>query len=158
LTTSEEPNVYIEWLKAWRSKGPGTAQDILISNAGGLSIAHSAAVSTPTLGSEFVIESNPDVIVCMYYQSRNLTDYQTTYNEMITRTGMQGVNAVTTGRVYVCYYFLTSGLQYPFGELYFAQWFHPDLFADVDVNALHAEFIQKYFGVSLSGTWVYTGQ
>ncbi len=43
----------------------------------------------------------------------------------------------------------------PIGCLYFAKWFHPDLFEDIDPEAVHREMLQKFFDVELEGVYVY---
>jgi iron complex transport system substrate-binding protein len=72
----------------------------------------------------------------------------------MTRSALQEVTAVKTGRVYVCSFFLTAGELNPIGELYFAKWLHPELFTDIDPGAIHIQLVQKYFGENPNGTWV----
>lgn len=44
------------------------------------------------------------------------------------------------------------------GVVYFAKWFHPDLFEDINPEAIHSELLQEFYGYELEGTWVYPDQ
>jgi iron complex transport system substrate-binding protein len=48
-----------------------------------------------------------------------------------------------------------EGIRYPVGLLYWAKWFHPSLFEDIDPAAVHAQLIQQFFGVTLEGVHAY---
>ena len=54
--------------------------------------------------------------------------------------------AVEDGSVYIIKADVFLTLRYPVGLLYYAKWFHPDLFEDIDVETIHQELITKYFG------------
>jgi iron complex transport system substrate-binding protein len=157
MTLDTKTTFYVELTNAWRGMANGSVQDGLLVTCGGVNIIANSSVTSPTVGAEFVVEANPDVIIKLLSGTTNLTDYQTVYNEIISRPALQDVNAVKSGRVYVCYWYLTTGELYFVGELYFAKWLNPDLFADIDPGAIHAQMVQDYFGIDLAGTWVYNG-
>jgi len=50
---------------------------------------------------------------------------------------------------------VASGIRSVVGDLYLAKWFHPDLFKDIDPEAVHRELLQKFFGLEPDGVYVY---
>ncbi len=102
------------------------------------------------------MEKNPVIIVRMltYLDGLDLTAYQNLRNGIMTRPGMSEVTAVVDGEVYVIKNTLVAQRE-TLGLLYFAKWFHPDLFSDIDPDAVHAEYIQRFFGKGLEGVFVY---
>jgi iron complex transport system substrate-binding protein len=163
LTTATKTSVYFEWNSGgtqWRTRTNGTQQNEILLLCGGMNIAAGSAVGSPYISPEVVGEANPDVIIVTIsgtLMGFNTTNYQNTYNEITSRSILQETDAVKNGRVYIYYYYLTHGIQHPIGELYFAKWLYPTLFADIDVAAIHAQLTQEYFGIALTGTWVYSG-
>ncbi|MCW4022275.1 MAG: ABC transporter substrate-binding protein [Candidatus Bathyarchaeota archaeon] len=155
LATEEKTTFYVELTNEWRSRSDASVQGALLTSSGGINIVTDTSVMSPTVSAEVVVESNPDVIIKLYSKSTSLTDYQEAYAEIMNRTALQETTAVTSGQVYVCYWYLTTGEMYPVGELYFAKWLYPDLFADIDPSAIHAELVQDYYGIDLTGTWAY---
>jgi len=46
---------------------------------------------------------------------------------------------------------MASGLAEVVNMLYYAKWFHPNLFEDVDPRAVHQEIYRKYFDMEIEG-------
>ncbi len=155
LTASEKTTFYYEFSRTWYSMTSRTNMGTVLASCGGMNIATNASVSYTSLSPEYVAEANPDVIIYSLSGTTNLTDYQTIHDELLSRTVLQEVNAIKDERVHVFYYYLGAGIRYPVGELYFAKWFYPDLFTDIDPTAIHVQLIQDYFGVPLEGTYAY---
>lgn len=157
LREDQKPRVYIEWHSAWRSFGPGSASHQNIIAAGGLNIAAESTTASPTLSPEYVVERNPHVILVMVpaEQKGKLDGFIATRNEILSRPELAYTAAVKEGRVYVYDSVITQGLRYPVGLLYWAKWFHPALFNDVDPGRVHAELIRMLFGETLEGVYVY---
>ena len=156
LSISERTTFYYEWSSTWKSQANGTSADGMLVSCGGINIAANCTTAYPTLSAEFVAESNPDIIIQAISGTTSLTDYQAAWDSMMSRTALQDTNAIKSSRVNIIYIYLTYGIRYPVGELYFAQCLYPDLFADIDVDAIHADLIQEYFGISLTGTYMYS--
>jgi iron complex transport system substrate-binding protein len=156
-SVSDKTTFYYEFSKIWYSMTNKTVMGSVLFSCGGQNIATNVSVSYTTLSPEYVAESNPDVILYSLSGTTNLTDYKTAYDNLIGRSVLQDVSAIKDGRVHVFYYYLAAGIRYPVGELYFAKWFYPTLFADIDPDAVHAQLIQQYFGLSLTGTYTYSG-
>ncbi|MCW4017813.1 MAG: ABC transporter substrate-binding protein [Candidatus Bathyarchaeota archaeon] len=157
ITESEKPTVYIEWGYTWQSCSEGTSSNGHLVAAGGINIAADMTEDFPVLSPEFVAEQNPDIILKMMEQEviGNLTAFETARDELLSRPGLSDTNAAKNGRVYLCTYEAFQGIRYPIGLLYFANWMHPDVFADVDPAVVHADLIQQFFDVALEGTYAY---
>lgn len=156
LSRSQKPVVYFEWYQAWFSTGPGGSYTRLIEAAGGINAAENSTVANPQLNSEFIFESNPDFAIRMldYTSGETLQSFQNLYSSITSRTGMSDLKSVKNNQLYVIKSTLLVERDV-IGLLYFAKWFHPDLFTDIDPAAVHAEMIQKYYGTSLSGVYLY---
>ena len=151
LTTSEQPLVYYEWYMSWFSCVTAT-----VTHAGGINIAAEEPVSYPTLSAEYVAEKNPDVIVRKITSpEHDVVDFETMREEILNRPGLSEVEAIKEGRVYVYEYVIWTGIRCPVGLLYWAKWFHPSLFEDIDPGAIHEQLIQEFFGVDLEGVFAY---
>ncbi|MCS7095744.1 MAG: ABC transporter substrate-binding protein [Candidatus Bathyarchaeota archaeon] len=151
------PLVYIEWWAPWQSFAKGSAGNEIIFNAGGLNIAAEIRDPAPVLSPEFVVEKNPDIIIRMAPSEArgNLTAINAVRNEILNRPELQVTKAVKTGKVYIYDPVLFEGLRYPVGLLYWAKCFHPELFADMNPEAIHSQLVKKYFGCELEGVYFY---
>jgi iron complex transport system substrate-binding protein len=156
LTESEKPTVFFEWYQPWYSSGENGSYTEMIVTAGGINIAGDQPVSSMELSPEFVAEANPDMIVRMltFYDGEELADYQALYDDFLNRTALSETTAVTTEQVYIIKNTVLVARR-PIGLLYLAKWFHPDLFTDIDPAAIHEEYVQTFFGTSVSGVFVY---
>ncbi|XHH07794.1 MAG: ABC transporter substrate-binding protein [Candidatus Bathyarchaeia archaeon] len=156
LPRSEKPLVFFEWYMAWFSTGPEGSYTKLIEAAGGINIGENASTSSPQLSAEFIVEQNPDIIIRMldYTSGEDLAAFQNLYNQIVTRPAVQGLNAEQNDQVYVIKSTLLVERD-TIGLLYFAKWFHPDLFTDINPATVHAEMIQKYFGTTVTGVYLY---
>lgn len=157
LNEMQKPRVYIEWHSKWRSFGHGSASHLNIISAGGINIGAEAKTSSPTLSPEYVVEKNPDVILVMVPAEfkGNLEGFVATRNEILNRAELSTTNAVKNGRVYVYDSVITQGIRYSVGLLYWAKWFNPTLFEDMDPGQVHSELINRFFGIPLEGVYVY---
>jgi len=157
LTSSQKPLVFFEYWQNWFSAGPGNSFHQMIVDAGGKNLAENETAA-PQLSAEYVIEQNPDIIVRMltYLDGppAELSTYQTLRNNIINRAGMNYVDAAVDGKVYIIKNTLVAQRE-TLGLLYLAKWFHPDLFSDIDPDAIHAEYIQRFFGKTVQGVFVY---
>ena len=151
LSTSEKPLVYYEWYYEWFSSVTAS-----VAHAGGTNIAAEEPVSFPTLSAEYVAEKNPDVIVRKITSpEHDVVDFETMREEILNRPGLSEVEAVKEGRVYIYEYVIWDGIRSPVGLLYWAKWFHPSLFEDIDPAAIHEQLIQEFFGIDLEGVFAY---
>ncbi|MEM3051429.1 MAG: ABC transporter substrate-binding protein [Candidatus Bathyarchaeia archaeon] len=156
LRDDQKPLVYYEWVKAWYSCNNASLPHQMIIDAGGLNLAANQTVTYPTLSAEYVAECNPDVIVrIITSQNHSITDFEAMRQELMNRTGLTETTAVKQGAVYVMEGLLRTGIRHPIGLLTLAKWFHPALFTDINVDEVHEELIQEFFGLKIEGTYAY---
>ncbi len=54
----------------------------------------------------------------------------------------------------ICYK-IGASPQYPTGMAYMAKWFHPELFGDLDPQAMHEEYLERFQGVPYQGIYAH---
>ena len=157
IASSEKPSVYIEWYQTWQTFTEDSIANEIILNAGGVNIAGEITTTAPVLSPEYVVEKNPDIIVRLISGDLigNMTGFEATHSELMNRAGLGEVTAVKEERVYVYDPIIVEGIRYPVGLLYWAKWFNPSLFEDIDPAFVHAELIQQFFGATLEGVHTY---
>ncbi|MBC7079761.1 MAG: ABC transporter substrate-binding protein [Methanothrix sp.] len=155
---SERPTVYFmsmghfDW-----TAGNQSAGDIRISEAGGRNIAGNLTETVPHVDMEWVIQQNPQIIIFSMASNQYKGDTPTEdemrakRDEIMSLTGFDSIDAVKSGRVYVMDINMASGLSELITLLYYAKWFHPDLFQDINPREVHAELLKKYFGMEIDG-------
>jgi iron complex transport system substrate-binding protein len=89
------------------------------------------------------------------YETEDSTHIRETRDEIMNRPELANVKAVKDGEVFVICYKIGASPQYPIGMAYMAKWFNPDLFEDLDPQAMHEEYLERFQGVSYQGVYVY---
>lgn len=163
LEEEEKTQVFYEWSKPYFSYSALASGHQNLVAAGGTNIAAEEPVKFPLVSAEWLVEKNPQVIIRSLYfgGERSPPDAEERLcemrNEIMDRPGLSEVDAVKDDRVYV----FNSGLTSDFGSVvaiaYYAKWLHPDLFEDVDAEAVHSDLVQEFYDTELGGTWVYPG-
>jgi iron complex transport system substrate-binding protein len=103
------------------------------------------------------IEQNPEIIVysmpTSQYEGATPTsqEMEQKRDEIMSLTGFDQIEAVESGKVYIVDINMASGLAEVVNMLYYAQWFHPDLFEDVDPRGVQEEIYEKYFDMDMEG-------
>ena len=143
----------------------------IISKAGGINIA-SGLTGKPCLAEvepEWVLKENPDAIVItaaltgapveayLGYSaannaSKNLDDFILTTRN---RTGLKDTNAAKEGKIYVLEGTYAGFGRGFIGAYYMAKWFYPEVFKDLDPEAIDKEYFEKWLGVPYKGIWAY---
>jgi len=96
LTTRHRPRVYVEiWCDPLTTAGKNSFISELITLAGGINIGDIVNKDYFQVGPEWVLDQNPDVILCLY-----MTGSGDARNSLLQRSEWGAVNAVKTGRVY----------------------------------------------------------
>ncbi len=158
--------VYGEWAHVERATGGKTsAIDSTIKVAGGDNIAGDLDEYWIVLDPEFIMTENPEVIFFAAWEDMlGLTGYYVDNYEgamqfvesATNRTDLKDTSAVQNGGVYVldagCV--LTSARNFV-PTLYLAKWFYPDRFEDLDPEAVHKEYFEKWLGIPYQGVWAY---
>ena len=105
---------------------------------------------------EAVIDRNPDVILKVAYpgggydmDADDTAELEALRDEIMGRSELQNVKAVKNERVYVITSYLLLYLPHCnhiecFQLAYQAKWFHPELFEDLDPQAIHQEYLTEF--------------
>jgi iron complex transport system substrate-binding protein len=114
-----------------------------------------------------VIEQNPDIIVVTAWAGVNgayATDdpsgMKEVWDSVMNRPELANVAAVRNEKVFVGHYDMSlSPACCAITQVYYAKWFHPDLFDDLDPQAIHQEYVDQFkridFNVYEHGVFVY---
>ena len=154
LSEDQKPRVFHWW---WTQGGgihhaSGRKDDYVYYRtvvAGGKSIAEDLPEGT-TIDAEWVITQNPDIIVLAAprdtsgYGVDDSSQMAIIIDDILNRPELAKVKAVKNGRVYAIdnRHFMCVGTGYVISIAYFAKWFQPDLFKDLDSKAIHQEYIE----------------
>jgi iron complex transport system substrate-binding protein len=109
------------------------------------------------LDPEFPIKENPsfityedvlsrDTIPLIGYGQADSSRIEKVIEEIKALPGFNMIVAVKNNRVYAIPYALESHCIW-LAALYQAKLFHPELFADLDVPAIHQEYLEKFMGL-----------
>lgn len=158
----DRPKVFFEWAgKPYYTVSNGNPSDTLIQLAGGDNIAKDLGNSThtyPTVSPEWVVEVDPEVIIQQRSSDKAFTEdeLKTLRDEIIARPELADVKAVKDDRVYLISGELRYGVRSVICQLYMAKLFYPELFEDIDPEAIHQELAEKFYGLSqIDGIYVY---
>ena len=167
LSEDDKPRVYFEW---WKGNFlyytiPNVLQcDI----AGGRNIADDLP-SFAKVDPEWLMNQNPDFIVkyksltdTIGYEIDDTSNIRALRELILNIPELANVKAIKTGSVYVIdmrHFGAFGGPTIPISTAYFAKWFHPDLFEDLDPEAIHQEYVTRFqridFNVYEHGVWVW---
>ncbi len=177
LSEGEKPRVFDYYGGEWgMSEGPpyGTYGKenfwvpSLIEMAGGINIASDLPGDWITVNPEWVMDQNPEVIIREIYPmiSGPIVGYDTDdsseaaalWVDIMSQPGFELSDAVKEENVYLCYGDLIQAYWF-IGLPYMAKWFHPELFEDLDPQALHQEFLTEFqrsdYDLGEQGVFVY---
>ncbi|WP_334114217.1 ABC transporter substrate-binding protein, partial [Methanothrix soehngenii] len=157
LNIEGKPRVYNECaFRRYITKTCTTADEV-ISIAGGTNIAPDEDLGRLEVSGEWVIRSNPDVILSQVSSTSPATEETllAKRDEVLERPELKGTNAIRNGRVYISHLSIRRGPRMVGYLLYLAKWFHPELFEDIDPAAVEKDMLQKFYGLDLEGVWAY---
>jgi len=148
LESEEEsfPLIYFENRHDYKSASGESPNHKPIASAGGVNIAVGEPVPSPRLSSEWILERDPDIIVRRMSGDAGLEDMKAMREGIITRLGLKNTKAVKEGNVYIIKADILLTIRYPVGLLYYAKWFHPYKFSDIEPSDVHKELVDKFFG------------
>ena len=147
-------NVYVEGTSSTPKTANSTsAAHKLVTGAGLVNLYADNETQYPERNLEDVITKNPDIIVKLCGSSTALDE--ATYDAYVAE--LAGVTAADEGKVILlnneCG---TTAIGSIIGRLYIAKFAYPELFADVDVDAVYAELYANFLGAELSGSGAFT--
>ena len=109
---------------------------------------------------EWVIEQNPDIIIKSVsykisgYGVDDPSGMAAVIDEVMNRSELANILAVKNRKVY-CSEMSIRNIRYFVGLAYWAKWFHPELFEDLDPKAINEEYLEKFQGMPYRGIYVY---
>ena len=178
ISEDDKPRVFIDYgsqrgssNRMTAAKGTGLHQ--MCVQAGGINIAADLpaglAPGYPYAELEWILDQAPTVVVGQAsgynsrvggYETDDDSDLEAYYDEIIGLSGFGEIPAVENNRVYIMQGVVSGGLTDVVGLAYYAEWFHPKLFEDLDVEAIHQEYIDKFCGIDFDvaehGVFVYS--
>ena len=162
IEPEEKKRVYVEsGHRDYHARGPGSVEDKLLNMVGGINIFADLGVSGAEVDPEEILVREPDVIVkdtmgATYggYTATDTSDMEAKRDEMMSRPGWSELEAVKNGQVYIRGGDL-YGPEVVVYLCYFAKILYPDRFEDLDVEAFHREFLERYHGLEFQGIYVY---
>jgi iron complex transport system substrate-binding protein len=153
---SQRPRIYVEGFQPFTTYGKESPSANIVELAGGANIAENEPTANPKINPEWVVKQNPDIIVKVVTSDKTLPDVMRQEREnIVSRPGFKEIKAVKDDRIYVIGWKVYTGARAVIGAAYLAKWFHPDLFKDVDPEAIHREMLKKFYNEELRGVWVY---
>jgi iron complex transport system substrate-binding protein len=156
---TDKPTVYIE-------KGSGTAEayDVSFSSgqwasvvevAGGDNVAVGAIDGDTQIDPEYLISSNPDFIfIAGLGFGTKSSDADAVFEAYTSRTGWDTLTAVADGNVYQVAHLMSRNPTCFYPTLVMAKLFYPDVFADVDPEAILQEYFDRFMYLDYDqGIW-----
>ena len=168
IPEENKPKVYFEY--GTKKYNTGSESMARIHSSGGKNIFPDVQVGVIPVNPEAVVARNPDIIVQgsgyggYELDAGDTSKFEEKRDEIMSRYELQIVTAVREKQVYILSGYLMYGGPYAgcrgfLSVAYMAKWFHPELFEDLDPQAIHQEYLNRFqgidFDVSEHGVFVY---
>ncbi|MFP4475643.1 MAG: ABC transporter substrate-binding protein [Desulfatibacillaceae bacterium] len=158
--SGEQAVAYMEAYSDYKASGPGTAMDELCELAGGVNIARATGLQNAEVTTEWVLSCAPEVVVKAgslkrAYGATSPEEIGGIHARMLARPGWETMPAAKNGRVHVLAAAIGPGPRAAVGLTYMATWFHPKACADLNPEAVHREYLERFQGLPLQGHHVY---
>jgi len=139
----------------------GTGMDELCEMAGGSNIAADLNASYPSVSVEWILRVDPDAIIHLSYkggyEKSDASVLKAEYDEV--KRVLSLTKAARENRIHVISSDVAFAPSYPVGMAYISKWINPELFENMDPQAIHQEYINRFcrikFNVSEKGAFVY---
>ncbi len=167
FSEEERPRVYLE-TPTGKTCANGSIWHQRIVMAGGKNVFENASIDYPEVDRESVIVKDPEIVIKICstgslkfggYADDDPSEMKALCEEMMSRPGWDDITAVKNGDVYVLSIDVFAGAEYFVGLNYLAKILHPDLFFDLDPEAIQEEYITGFQGLdydlSKHGVFVY---
>jgi iron complex transport system substrate-binding protein len=167
----QKPSVYVEvgskgpsvYGNTYGNKGLGA----VVVRAAGINIAEdntNLVTGTKKINPEYLIDSNPDVIIISGSKWEKSDAMQLGYfadpqisrkllKSFLSRSGWNTLSAVKNNRVHSSFHGFSFRIFNYVGVQAFAKWIYPEEFKDVDPEANFREFHQRFLPIDFSGVW-----
>jgi len=163
ISDDKKPLVYIGYYKPGSTSFQVPARDnyraVMVHRAGGKYIGDEIdGTGMINVDAEWVIDRNPDIIIFsgstqyVGYDIEDPSEAIALIDDFTNRSDFAEVNAVKNNQVYVVShaFILCGGASGLIGTVYYAKWMYPDLFADMDVQEMHQEFVTDFQHLDLN--------
>ena len=177
LSEAEKPRVFLK-ICGWTADALTTITDELplaryqMEIAGGINVAAdwpSMGGWIPEVDPEAVADVNPDTIVASVaphldpgsfgYDVDDTSVAMALRDEYMSMYAFATTTAVEEGRVYLSFCDLVGTPRFAVGVAYLAKWFHPELFSELDPQAIHQQYLTDFLGIDYDleeqGVFVY---
>jgi iron complex transport system substrate-binding protein len=177
LSEEDKPRVFMK-LTGWTPEELGTFTDempyvkYLFETTGAINIAADLPGPggwVPDVDLEWLTEQNPDTIVASIrpdfypgsfgYEIDDDSVAIAIRDEIMAMDVFAEGKAVEKGKVYLYHCDLISTPRCVVGMAYWAKWFHPELFSDLDPQAIHQQYLTDFLGLDYDleehGVFVY---
>jgi iron complex transport system substrate-binding protein len=154
------PNVYLEGYGDYKTWGRGSGVFDMCVAAGGKNAAAEIEIPSSLITPEWVVAKNPEIIIKTAYlpggyresQLKRMSALRTT---IMNRSGWKNIEAVRRGAVYILDSDVCSGPSDAVGTAYMAKWFHPGELADLNPEAVHREYLNRFQSIPYRGHYAY---
>ncbi len=155
IPADKRKKVYHEWGDDYSSSGPGSSWDEAIVMAGGANIFSDSHMAYPTVSPESILMRDPQVVIkTLSYGKRGAfaaTDTEKLIEKvrksLSSRAEWRNLYAAKNNQVYVVSSELGYGAMRVVAICYLAKIFYPDLFTDLDPEAMLGEYLEKFQGL-----------
>ncbi|HQI68359.1 MAG: ABC transporter substrate-binding protein [Methanothrix sp.] len=169
LDEKEMPRVYLEY-SDYRTNSEGSGTHEMLLMAGGRNIASGIitdASGTPFVDAEWVMKENPEIIMrralkadaSCGYDEDDTAQIKALREKILSRPELANITAVKDRKVYCFSTDISTGLSYWLGIVYMAKILHPDIFSDLDPQAIHQEYLTRFqhldYDLDKHGVFVY---
>jgi iron complex transport system substrate-binding protein len=166
ISNETKPKVYMEFWSDYQASNFVK----MCNSAGGINLADTLPFSgtVPHVDKEWLLENNPDIIIKYGTPSADVCGYSMEdqnglikiRDAILNRTELANVKAVENGQVYVMdMWHLGWGPSTLISTAYLAKVFHPDLFRDLDPQAIHQEYLNEFqrldYDLDKHGSFIY---
>ena len=155
LAAVEPLTVYVEGTakEPCKTANNTTAAHALVTGAGLVNVYADNETAYPERNLEAVITADPDVIVKICGAGSASAEGYAEY-----AAGLSGVAAADEGKVILLNNEVgTTAIGSVIGRLYIAQFAYPQVFADVDADAVYQQFCTEFMGAEFAGSGAYAG-
>ena len=163
LSEDEKKLVYIGSYKpgttSFQVPGTDSYRAVMAREAGGKYIGDEISGSSiVNVDPEWVITRNPDVMALsgsnqfVGYDITDPSEVIAVIEDLLNRNDFAEVKAVKNKDVYMVThaYILCGGASGLIGTIYYAKWFYPELFNDMDAQEMHQEFVTRFQHLDLN--------
>lgn len=155
IKPDDRTTVFVEWNQAYRGASTSSGYNNFIEKAGGVNVVSNASAQYPIIDPEWLIQQDPSIIIKLVSSTKEYTDEDLLEerNEIAGRSELASLKAIKEGRTYAISGIVVGGIRSVIGELYFAKWFYPEQFQDINPESVHKEMLQKFYGLEMKNSY-----